>query len=92
MHWKDLLVFSVIQFSFAAGWSLSTFFTTNPIAVVIADARHYSRGESLWKNPLVEFVLTNARSLNLIGAVAIVHFGRRGPWRCRAVIAGSSAP
>jgi hypothetical protein len=96
---KDLLLFGLILFSFSFVWATTTFITTNPLTValrpieaVIADAQQYSPREILQKNPLVEFVLTNGFSLNLIGMISIVQFTMGGAWRHKAIIAASFAP
>jgi len=89
---KDLLLFGLILFSFDAAWAMSTFHSTNPIQVVIADARQYLPREILRKNPFAEFVLTNGFSLNLIGMISIGQFTLGGSWRFRAIIAASFAP
>jgi len=58
----------------------------------MTDARQYALREILRKNPLVEFVLINGFSLNLIGMIAIHRFIRTGAWRHRAIVAVSFAP
>ena len=73
-------------------WTVSTFSTATAVLAVVADARQYSLREILRKNPLVEFVLTNGISLNLIGMVAVLRFIRSGAWRHRAIVAASFAP
>lgn len=89
---NDLLLFCVILFSFPVAWAMSTFVTTNPIELVIADAQQYSPREILRKNPFVEFARTNGLSLNLIGIISIVHFTLGGSWRQKAIVAASFAP
>ena len=89
---KDLLLFGLILFSFPVVWTVSTFSPATAVLAVVADARQYSLREILRKNPLVEFVLTNAFTLNLIGMVAVLRFTRTGAWRDRAVVAASFAP
>ncbi len=92
MERKDLLLSGLILFSFPLGWALSTFFTTNPIDVVIADAQQYSPRQILRKNPLIVFVRTNGFTLNFIGGVAILQFIRGGEWRYKAIVTASFGP
>lgn len=89
---KDILIFGLILFAFPVAWAASTFFTTNPIEIVIADAQQYSPRQILLKNPLVEFVRTNIYSLNFIGGFAILQLIRRGEWRYKAIVAASFGP
>jgi hypothetical protein len=89
---KDLVLFGLILFSFPVVWTVSTFSPATAVLTVVADARQYSLREILRKNPLVEFVLTNGFSLNLIGMVAVLRFTRSGAWRHRAIVAASFAP
>jgi hypothetical protein len=89
---NDLLLFGLILFSFPLVWVTSTFPAANPIETVVADAQQYPPREIIRKNPLVEFVLGNGFSLNLIGMIAIVHLTMRGARRYKAIIAASFAP
>ena len=89
---NDLLLFGLILFSFPAVWMISTFRIIEPIETVIADAQQLSGGEIFRKNPLVEFVLTNGFSLNLIGMISIVHYFRNGARRDKAIIGASFVP
>jgi hypothetical protein len=89
---KDLLFFGLILFSFPVLWTVSTFSTATAVLAVVADARQYSLREILRKNPLVEFVLTNGISLNLIGMVAVLRFILSDAGRPRAIVAASFAP
>jgi hypothetical protein len=72
---KDLFLFGLILLSFPAAWSLHTLLVTNPVQVVMNDARQFSFRQIMRKNPLVEFTVSNIVSLNLIGGLAI--------WRIR---------
>jgi hypothetical protein len=89
---NDLLLFGLIVFSFPIVWMTSTFLVANPIETVIADAQQYSGREILRKNPLVEFVLGNGFSLNLIGMISIANLTLSGARRDKAIIGASFAP
>jgi hypothetical protein len=89
---KDLLLFSSILFSFPVVWAVSTFRTMNPVEAVIADAQNYSPREILRKNPLVEFILANGFSLNLIGMISVVQFALSGARRLKPIVAALFVP
>lgn len=89
---SDIASLGLILFSFPVIWIAVTCFTTNPIHTVIQDASRFSTREILLKNPIFEFVSTNAVSMNLIGAVAVFQAVRRGNRRQRTIVAAFFSP
>lgn len=64
----------------------------NPIQITISDARQFSDREILWRNPLVQFVVANLLTLNLVGLAGVVAVARRGEWRYKVMLAVSFLP
>ncbi len=89
---QDLFFFGLILFAFPAVWVATMFFRMNPVAAVIRDAQQFSTWEVLQRNPLVDFALGNALTLNLIGGIAVARLLRRGEWRFKAVVIASFGP
>lgn len=89
---RILILLGAILVAFPVWWGIRHFAATNPIAVVVTDARNFSSWQLVRKNPLVELVVSNVATLNAIGVLAILHFIRRGPERYRMIIAASFAP
>lgn len=92
MKRNDLLLFGLILSAFPVIWAASTFPGANPIDTVIADAQQYPARELLLKNPVVEFVITNGFTLNLIGMISVVQLTMSGARRYKAVIGASFIP
>lgn len=83
---RDLVFLGLILITFPAIWAAGTFIGSNPIQAVVRDASRFSLREVLIRNPLAEFVATNALSLNLIGMAAVLRFFRTGDLRQRTLV------
>ena len=89
---RELLLFTAILFAYPAAWLATKFPTVDPVGLAISDSKQHSSAQVLRKNPMVEFVVTNALTLNLIGVIAVFQIARTGEWRQKVIIAASFIP
>lgn len=75
---SELALFGFVLFAFPAFWTIHLFPADNPVKDVVADSRQFTPRQVIEKNPLLEFLVTNGLTLNLIGLVTMFQIVRRG--------------
>jgi hypothetical protein len=90
--WKFLVLFGLILLSYPVVCARSTFLVTKPANALIADSQQHSPRQVMQKNPIAEFVVTNAVTLNLAGMISVVQCIREKSWRYKAIIAEFFGP
>ncbi len=88
----DVLWVGTLLSLFPLAWALAIFPSANPVGVASHDMRVLSSTEVLRRNPLSQFVLVNAASLNLIALLSVAQLAVRGVWRHRAFLAVAFGP
>jgi len=89
---SDLCFLSVLLCTFPAAWMMEMTPAGNPVSFFTSASRQHSTIEMLTKNPLVEFLFTNALTLNLAGAATAFQIARRGNPSQRLFIAAAFLP
>jgi hypothetical protein len=84
-----LLPLFCILFAFPAVWGASSWVTSDMMQSVTT---HYALADVVRRNPLAEFLITNAYSLNLLGMAAVVQSIRKEETHHRSILAVSFLP
>jgi hypothetical protein len=89
---REFTLWGLALFAYPALRLMAQFAIVNEFAHVLQDQHRYTLREIVRKNPIFEFIVANAVTLNLIGLAGVYQVIRRGEWRQKAVLVASFSP